>query len=367
MSELEKDNLPEQHEKLANYALAIDVGGTSMKIGVVSQTGQLIYKDSVPTPQTGPEDLITVLEEQFNRLFALVEAGEIKDSGTAITTNQLAKYVGVAVPGVVDERTGMALASANLGWRDFPMRARLAEKLKRPVILAHDVRSGALAEAKWGLGAENCLFVALGTGVSAGLVLAGELVSLGGYTGEIGQLLLTNPDLSVPEIAGAGQCGDSSCVDSKFMPSQAIEQLFSRRVRMERLCSAAAINDRYNWLIALKEGRELSSTERVGTKEIFARYWNNEPLAVHVVGTALDVLAVSLASAITTLGNLTVVLGGGLANEGPSLLQAVKERTATYLNIIPVSDFALAKLGSWAQCLGVGAQVFQTQISSVNN
>lgn len=105
-----------------------------------------------------------------------------------------AAAVGVAVPGIVDADRGIAAYSANLGWRDVPLRALLSERLDGiPVALGHDVRTGGLAEGRIGAGqgADRFLFVPLGTGIAGAIGIDGRVeAGAHGFAGEIGHIVV---------------------------------------------------------------------------------------------------------------------------------------------------------------------------------
>lgn len=129
------------------HVIALDVGGTGMKAALMgvdtASSGdtrpELLYEARRPTGREhGPEAVVEAV---------LAFAAELRELGTA-RYGTPAAAAGVAVPGIVDERSGTAVYAANLGWRDVPMRALLSERLGGvPVALGHDVRTGGLAEA----------------------------------------------------------------------------------------------------------------------------------------------------------------------------------------------------------------------------
>ena len=108
--------------------------------------------EAVATPQTGADDVVSAVVRLARTLReASVDAP-----------------VGVCVPGIIDEEHGIGIFSANLGWKDAPLSEKLSNALGSFVPLGHDVRSGALAEALWGVRRPSCLYVAVGTGIASG-------------------------------------------------------------------------------------------------------------------------------------------------------------------------------------------------------
>ncbi|MCI6584614.1 MAG: ROK family protein [Mobiluncus porci] len=326
----------------AGFALGFDVGGTDAKIGFVSPEGILLHKRVVPTPRGGAAGLVNGLTEIYLELQGELHREEIVSAqdcpslslqaGQALREDLLCEVVGVDVPGILDEASGRTIRSANLGWGDFPMREELSETFGVPVVLGHDVRSGAYGEARFGAGGKDCFFVAVGTGISAGLILDGKLVSRGGCTGEIGQVLFANPDRDYPAAYPA------------FSEAE--------YVSMEQLASAGFTSVRYCAL----SGTDKLSPEAPDSKEVFARERRGDALAHHVVETGVQALTETLAAVVATLGPVPIVIGGGQSKEGESYLNRLREATASRLVNVAVPPFTLAKLGSDAQLLGIAAQ-----------
>lgn len=300
------------------HAIGIDVGGTTIKAGVASMGGMLLAKRQVPTPKEVPA-LVETIAQIARELREDVRAGKVRDDNRVLSPAELVTPIGVAVPGIVEEEQGLALLSANLGWKNVPMRDMLVEACGVPVAFGHDVRSGAVAEARWGEGSRNMLFVALGTGIGAGLVLHGEPVIGGGFAGEIGQILVRDPD----------------------NPSGWIE--------LEKIAAASAVCARFAATLPPAE-REASIAQGAYGVEMAAKAGNAD--AQRVMREAVEALSEILATIVGTLGSIRIVIGGGLANAGEFLLTPLRQALAERLTIAPVPEVVRAQLGSWAQCLG---------------
>lgn len=286
-------------------ALGIDVGGTTTKACLTDDGGSRLDSVTAPTPR-GVDALAALVAEQ-------VAWARERDPGV--------ERVGVVVPGIVDEASGTAVLSVNLGWRDVPMREVLSAAAGVPVALGHDVRAGALAEARWGAGARDMLYVAIGTGVSAALVLEGRTVATGGYAGEIGQALVADP------------------ADGAAVP-------------METVASAAAIARRFADRAPVAAG---------GARRVLELAAAGDARAQQVFDEAVDALAEVLATSVTVLGPLPVVLGGGLAELGEGLTAPVRDGIAARLVVTPTPTVGTARLGPWSQALGAAALALDGQ------
>lgn len=300
------------------HAISIDVGGTTLKVGICAADGTLTHRRQVPTPG-GVDVLIAEVALQTQILRdELHAAGDDAD---------LVEPVGVVVPGIVDASTGMAVHSVNLGWRDVPMRDLLAASIGAPVAFGHDVSSGALAESRWGAGAQattDTLFVAIGTGLSASLILNGSAYTGAGYVGELGHILVTDP-----------ATGD--------------------RVVLEQIASASAIARRY---AALRPEFSLDRGSRGVLEELDA----GDVHAQTILDQAVEVFGEVLAGTIGVLGPLQIVIGGGLSNAGAAFLEPVREALAQNLVVTPVPEVVPARLGSWSQCMGAGAMALDLAV-----
>ncbi len=287
-------------------ALGIDVGGTTIKVCVADDAGNRLASTTVPTPRT-VDGLVTTVAEQV--AWGRREAAELAG-------------IGVVVPGIVDDETGTAVLSVNLGWRDVPMRRLISEAVGEDVAFGHDVRAGATAEARWGAGSPDMLYVPIGTGIAAAVVLGGRPVVTGGYAGEIGQVLVADPATGRP------------------VPLETVSSAASIARRDAERRSAGTVTD------ADLQG---------GARAVVERVRDGDPVARQVFTEAVGTLAEVLATTIGALGPVRIVVGGGLVGAGPLLLDALREEIGRRLVVAPVPQITAATLGSWSQALGAAA------------
>ena len=242
-----------------------------------------------PTPArgNGPDEVLAAILAAVDELTA------------AAPGSAGVRAVGLVVTGIVDERRGMAVHSENVGWRNVPVSSLVEQATGLPVGFGHDVRAGTLAE--WRLGAgrglEDLVFVPVGTGVSAGIVVGGRLVTGGGYAGEIGHV-----------DVGHGEpctCGGRGCV--------------------EALASAAAIARRY----AAASGRPVA-----GAREVAERMIAGDPAARRVWNDATEALALGLAWTSVVLAPQAILLGGGLARSGSLLFEPLGQALGRHLGVV---------------------------------
>lgn len=284
---------------------AIDVGGTAIKGALVTDALGIVRESRRPTPRAqGPDAVVEAIAEVAAELLH----GEPRPIA-----------VGVVVPGIVEESTGIARYSANLGWRDLPLAALIGARTGLPVALGHDVRAGALAEWRLGAGrgATGLLFLPLGFGIAGAIVADGRMITGSGYAGEVGHLQLD----PAGDRCGCGQLG---C--------------------LETIASAASVGRRY----AARAGLPAP----VGAREVAERVRGGDPVARAV----WDEAVAALAGAITTVNAITapdvVVIGGGLSLAGELLLDPLRAAVHARRTFLPLPRILSAELGDRAGSLG---------------
>src|SRR4051812_18925416 len=139
-----------RQDEMTTAVVALDVGGTTLKGAVVDRSGAALTTVRAPTPRA--DGAAAVVEA------VVATAARLRDEAERLTGAPPAA-AGVASLGLVDDAAGVARFSTTIGWRDVPLRDRVAERLGVPVWLTHDVRAGAEAEAALGAGRGHPDFV----------------------------------------------------------------------------------------------------------------------------------------------------------------------------------------------------------------
>jgi glucokinase len=282
--------------------LGVDVGGTTVKLGVCDAAGQVHARRAIPTDAArGPADAVDRIAAAARALLA--EAGGV------------ARACGVGVPGPLDPARRTLHRAAHLpGWADVPLPALLAARLELPTVLENDANCAAWAESRVGAGcgARAVALLTLGTGVGGGVVLDGALwTGATGAAGAFGHLVV---DPAGPPCG----CGQRGCV--------------------EQYASAAAV--------ARASGCPTAA-------EAFAAA-ERDPRARAAVERACDALAAVVATIVHVLQPEVVVLGGGMAAAGDALLLPVRDgvRRRVRAAWLARTRVALAALGADAGWVG---------------
>ncbi|MBI3464202.1 MAG: ROK family protein [Planctomycetes bacterium] len=180
-------------ERVPPFFVGIDLGGTSIKVGVVDDTGRVLAADSVPTEAAeGPEAGIRRMCEAARKV--ATDGGLSWDEVAAI---------GVGSPGTMDIPAGMVLEPHNLtGWHNVPLRQRVAEELRKLTILQNDANAAAYGEYWVGAGrdAQSMVLFTLGTGIGCGIIVDGMIIEgRHSHGAECGHLII--------QMTGGRQCG----------------------------------------------------------------------------------------------------------------------------------------------------------------
>lgn len=267
--------------------LGIDLGGTNIKVGLVTEEGRVVRTVSAPTnlPRSAEEvcgDMVRLCRE------VLDAAGET------------AAAVGVGCPGTVDDESGRVVYSNNLGWVDFPLRDYLAARLSLPVTIGNDANVAAYGEAVAGCakGAQSAVILTLGTGVGGGVILNGHLLT--GYTGaasELGHMVIVEDGVPC-------SCGRKGCLES-YASATAL-------IRMTREAMAEHPESLLHTAALLEDG--------VSGRTAFDAAELGDESAKAVVRRYEHGLSVGIANIINIFFPEVIGLSGGVANQGEKLL-----------------------------------------------
>ncbi|WP_406064712.1 ROK family protein [Streptomyces sp. NBC_01077] len=295
------------------HVIALDVGSTVMTAALVGLDGSFLYEARRATGREGGPDAVVESILGF--------AKELRAHGQT-RFGTVAEAAGVVVPGIVDAEQGVAVRSADLGWRNLPLRGLLSQRLGRiPVVLGHDVRTGGLAEGRIGAGrgTGRFLFVSLGTRI-AGAIGMDDGIEAGarGCAGEIGHIVVR------PGGPVCG-CGGRGC--------------------LEAVASAAVVGRA--WATASGD----PAADAAGCARAVEA---GDDTASGVWRAAVDALADGLVTALTVLDPGTLIIGGGLAEAGDTLFTPLRAAVAERVTFQKLPAIVPAALGDAAGCVGAG-------------
>lgn len=305
--------------------VAVDVGGTSAKGGVMDATGALSAVSTVP---------LAHLRSDTAAVDAIVSfAAHLVDDARANLGERAVSAVGLGVPGIIDSVAGVGVSSMIMGWRDVPFVQLLSQATGLPVGFGHDVRLAARAETEVGAGHghDDFLFMTLGTGVGAAFILDGRI-----YTGAHG----LGGELAHFVVEPGGpvcRCGKRGC--------------------LEMVSSAEAVGVNYT---ALGPGRRPANAEQVA-----AAAAGGDPIAIQVWRRAVDGLAVALSAYAEIMDPELIVVGGGMSAAGPALFEPLAAALQSGVSLSHVPSVVPGALGHLAGVYGAGLAAHDQLASSL--
>lgn len=309
---------------MKKYCFGIDVGGTTVKMGLFTTEGELLDKWEIPTRKEDGGAYI------LNDVAASVEA---KLAEKNIAKEDVAG-AGIGVPGPTLD-TGYVSICVNLGWKDKNPANELSELLSIPVKAGNDANVAALGEM-WKGGGEGYLDVVLltlGTGVGGGIIIDGHaVVGAHGAGGEIGHITVRDDET---EACG---CGRKGCLEQ-----------YASATGLVRLAKRYFEKNTKNSILTGKE---------ITAKEVFDAAKAGDAAALEITEEFGAYLGQALVNLAATVDPAVFVIGGGVSKAGDILLEIVRKYFydhAFYGN--QKTKITLATLGNDAGIYGAAKQV----------
>lgn len=312
---------------MKELCIGVDIGGTTVKLGIFNISGELIKKWEIKTniSDNGKYLLSDVASSIREKLAEMNK--DIKDC----------VGMGMGIPGPV-RSDGYVEVCVNLGLRDIYPAKVISELLDGiPVQVANDANVAALGEA-WQGGAKGCediVMFTLGTGVGGGVILSGKIVAgRHGLGGEVGHIHVRKDEKE------HCNCGGRGC----------LEQIASATGIAREAKRALSASDKDSLL--RKHG------EKISAKNVFDAAKQGDEIALGVVDTAMDYLGTAIASVALVIDPETFVIGGGVSMAGDFLIEKLQEKYDYYTAISDNKPkLALAKLGNDAGIYGAAKMV----------
>ena len=312
------------------YYIGIDIGGMSIKAGIVDQEGKIICKDTiVPRVSEGQN---AIAKDMYDLCENVIKKAGLKKEDIL--------GVGFGSPGTVDTEKGVITFAANLNFKKFALLKEFSSYWKVKTAVGNDANCAALGETRFGSGKnkQNAFFVTLGTGVGTGFIVDGKI--LAGHKGggsEGGQICI--------RMGGEKcSCGERGCWEAYASATALIRQ------------TEKALKNNPDSLMqkTLEEGK-------VTGKTAFEAAKMGDSVAKKVVATYAKYVATGIVLLTNVFRPEVVMIGGGVSNAGDILLEPVKKYVARHCfgdkRINPVPEIALAALGNDAGIIGAATFV----------
>ncbi len=315
---------------MGKYCFGVDLGGTTVKIGLFDTEGTVLDKWEIPTRKedSGSKILPDIAQAVLDKI---AERQIAKEDVTG---------VGIGVPGPVDDN-GVVHMAVNLGWGIINVNEVLGGLLQLPVRAGNDANVAALGEM-WcggGKGCSDMVLATLGTGVGGGIIVNGKMVTgATGAGGEIGHIHIKDDE---PDACG---CGGHGCLE-QYASATGIARLANRKL-------AATTQD--SVLRAAKERGAVSA------KTVFDAVKNGDALACEIAEEFGDYLGKGLAAIACVVNPEVIVLGGGVSKAGEILCEYVAKYYKKYVfHGCSNAQFKLATLGNDAGIYGAAKLVLE--------
>lgn len=320
---------------MSKKIIGIDLGGTSVKMAIVSLDGDILEKWTVAT---------NILEEGKHIVPAIIQSIQEHLAMYQLTKDDFLG-VGMGSPGKVDAKEGTVIGAYNLNWRTLqPIKEQFETALNIPFFIDNDANVAALGE-QWkgaGNGARDVVMFTLGTGVGGGVVSNGQLVrGFGGAAGEVGHITVD------AESGFDCTCGKKGCLETVASATGIVNL-------------ARKFAEEYAGDSIVKQ--QIDDGESVSAKMIFDEARNGDFFSLEVVEQFSKYLGLACSHIANTLNPSSIVLGGGVSAAGEFLLERVSNYyyNYTFPQIRDNTQISLATLGNDAGVIGA-AQLVRLQ------
>ena len=301
------------------YVFGVDIGGTTIKLGLFDSNGEMIEKFAIPT--TGGAQLLPDTAKAI--------INKLNERG--LSTSDL-QGVGVGVPGPVNEE-GVVLVGVNIGWPE-PVAVKLELSALLDGVAVHvtnDANIAAVGEMWLGAakGVNSAIMFTLGTGVGGGVIVNGEVINgCGGSGGEIGHLV------AIAEGGALCGCGKTGCLETVTSATGIV-----------RLTNEA--------LVSSEVETSLRSIENVEAKDVFDAAKAGDEFALTIVDKVGFYLGLAAANLAATTNPEVFIFGGGVSHAGEILLDAIRKHYEKFAFAgVKNTPFVLATLGNDAGIIG---------------
>ena len=302
--------------------IGVDIGGTNLKAGLVTEDGLIISEHDIPTGADRPQNVV------LNDIVELVK-NLIANSGK---NPKDIKAIGMGSPGMIDSEAGTVIYNNNLGWENFRIAPMMSEALNLPARLENDADAAALGEVIAGSakGAKSAMIITLGTGVGTGLVIDGKILPFC----EFGHMVIKDGGRMCT-------CGRSGCFEAYTSATGLIN------------LTKDAIKDNPNSKLA----NMAKSSGEVTGRTVFDAADTGDEAAIKLIDEYIGYLAIGIGNYINGLHPEIISIGGGIAKQGEKLLSPLRKKLEheiygfKYMNGLP-SKIVTCTLGYKAGIIG---------------
>lgn len=318
---------------MAKKIIGIDLGGTSVKLAIVSLEGEVLKKWSIPT---------NILDEGSHIVDDIIETIRHRLELLNLTIDDILG-IGMGSPGVVNREEGTVIGAYNLNWKTLqPVREKIEGALGIPFFIDNDANVAALGEKWMGAGGNqpDVTFFTLGTGVGGGIIASNQLLhGVNGAAGELGHITA-----DFRENAFSCTCGKKGCLETVASATGIVNLTRQSADEYEGASQLKAMID---------DGQEVTA------KDVFDLAKEDDALALIVVRKFSKYLGIACSHVANILNPSYIVIGGGVSAAGEFLLKGVREEFEKYVfpQVRETTHLRLAELGNDAGVIGAASLV----------
>lgn len=306
------------------YTIGVDIGGMSVKAGVVNADGNIIARSVIKTDAVGNTERF--IRDIADLLYDVTSRAHLSPSDI--------RYVGMGVPGTVNSDAGIVTYACNIGFRNVNLRDAVSEYWHTPVYLGNDADVAALGEVLYGAGrgTRDALMITLGTGVGTGIIINSKIYSgRSGAGGESGHTVI---------VVGGEKCacGRRGCFEA-----------YASATALMRMTSEAVDNHPSSILASYAREHGIDGRTAFEARKLDC------PVAEKVVGDYVMYIGEGTANLVNIFRPEKVIIGGGVSNQGDYFMAMIEDyvnANAYGRDVNPSVAVVKATLGNDAGIIG---------------
>ena len=325
------------------YIVGVDLGGTNIVVGAMPEDGsrQLAVHQAETHAEQGADAVVDRITKMVDAVITQVSASEKAKKEDFLG-------VGVGAPGPLDRERGMVVVAPNLGWRDFPLRDSISDRVDLPVALDNDANCATIGEWWKGAaqGAKNVVGITIGTGIGGGIIMNGVLYhGSSDVAGEIGHT-------TIDSTGRYCRCGNYGCLEA-YASGPAIA--LRAREALER--------DEVSMLRRMVDGH----LDELNAATIYAAANAGDALALEVVRDTAKFLGTGIGNLLNILNPDVVVLTGGVTHAGEPLFEPLRAevRRRAFRPAVDACRIVAGSLRNSAGMVGAVATFKQQRLGAV--
>lgn len=307
------------------YYIGVDLGGTSIKVGLVDQDFNIVATKSLPTRRERSAE--EIIKDMATLCKDVIAAKGIQESDVS--------SIGIGCPGLASAKDGVILSSSNLNFTNVNVKEIMNKYIDLPVYVENDANCAAIGEFVKGAakGASEAVMLTFGTGIGGGLILNGNIYRGGFFgAGEVGHQVIR---MGVSEACG---CGRHGCWEQYASASALVRQ-----------AKRAAESNPDSLMV-----KNAGDVDSINGKIVFEAAIAGDQTAIDVLDQYFDYMAVGIANMINILEPHMIVIGGGISAQKDYIMKNIQNKVQKqmYGGLAMKTKLSMAELGNDAGIIG---------------